>query len=102
MNLATTYMGFALPHPVVPGASPLAERLDTVRRLEDAGAPLIVLQSLFEEFCTCFNDADAVVVAEVYAAGETPIEIKDLSRPWRPFRRLFRIRDERLALLLIR
>ncbi len=32
------------------------------------------LQSLFEEFCTCFNDADAVIVAEVYAAGETPIE----------------------------
>src|SRR5881394_2349806 len=32
------------------------------------------LQSLFEEFCTCFNDADAVVVAEVYPAGETPIE----------------------------
>ncbi|TGN88057.1 UDP-N-acetylmuramate--L-alanine ligase [Bradyrhizobium yuanmingense] len=32
------------------------------------------LQSLFEEFCTCFNDADAVVVTEVYAAGEAPIE----------------------------
>jgi UDP-N-acetylmuramate--alanine ligase len=32
------------------------------------------LQSLFEEFCTCFNDADVVVVAEVYAAGEAPIE----------------------------
>jgi UDP-N-acetylmuramate--alanine ligase len=32
------------------------------------------LQSLFEEFCTCFNDADVVIVAEVYAAGETPIE----------------------------
>jgi UDP-N-acetylmuramate--alanine ligase len=31
------------------------------------------LQSLFEEFCTCFNDADAVVVADVYPAGETPI-----------------------------
>jgi UDP-N-acetylmuramate--alanine ligase len=31
------------------------------------------LQSLFEEFCTCFNDADAVIVAEVYTAGETPI-----------------------------
>jgi len=31
------------------------------------------LQSLFEEFCTCFNDADAVVVADVYAAGEAPI-----------------------------
>lgn len=32
------------------------------------------LQSLFEEFCTCFNDADAVIVADVYAAGESPIE----------------------------
>jgi UDP-N-acetylmuramate--alanine ligase len=32
------------------------------------------LQSLFEEFCTCFNDADTVVVAEVYPAGETPIK----------------------------
>jgi len=32
------------------------------------------LQSLFAEFCACFDDADAVVVAEVYAAGEAPIE----------------------------
>jgi UDP-N-acetylmuramate--alanine ligase len=31
------------------------------------------LQSLFEQFCTCFNDADTVVVAPVYAAGEAPI-----------------------------
>ncbi len=31
------------------------------------------LQSLFEEFCACMNDADTVIVAEVYAAGETPI-----------------------------
>jgi UDP-N-acetylmuramate--alanine ligase len=31
------------------------------------------LQSLFEEFCTCFNDADIVVVADVYPAGEAPI-----------------------------
>ena len=31
------------------------------------------LQSLFEEFCTCFNDADTIVVAEVYPAGEAPI-----------------------------
>jgi len=29
--------------------------------------------NLFEEFCTCFNDADAVIVAEIYPAGETPI-----------------------------
>src|SRR3954465_2452447 len=32
------------------------------------------LQSLFEPFSTCFNDADAVIIAEVYAAGEAPIE----------------------------
>ena len=32
------------------------------------------LSSLFEDFCTCFNDADAVIVADVYAAGEAPIE----------------------------
>jgi UDP-N-acetylmuramate--alanine ligase len=31
------------------------------------------LQSLFEEFSNCFNDADTVVVAEVYPAGEAPI-----------------------------
>ncbi|HAP11650.1 MAG TPA: UDP-N-acetylmuramate--L-alanine ligase [Afipia sp.] len=31
------------------------------------------LQSLFEEFCTCFNDADTVIVADIYAAGEDPI-----------------------------
>lgn len=32
------------------------------------------LSALFEDFCTCFNDADAVIVADVYAAGEQPIE----------------------------
>ena len=32
------------------------------------------LADLFEEFCTCFNDADAVLAAEVYPAGEPPIE----------------------------
>lgn len=32
------------------------------------------LSNLFSEFCTCFNDADAVIVADVYPAGEQPIE----------------------------
>jgi UDP-N-acetylmuramate--alanine ligase len=31
------------------------------------------LHNLFAEFCACFNDADTVVVADVYAAGEEPI-----------------------------
>ncbi|MFB0952331.1 MAG: cyanophycin synthetase, partial [Rhodospirillales bacterium] len=32
------------------------------------------LRDLFEDFCTCFNDADAVIIADVYEAGEEPIE----------------------------
>ncbi|HEY8572622.1 UDP-N-acetylmuramate--L-alanine ligase [Phenylobacterium sp.] len=32
------------------------------------------LRDLLEEFCRCFNDADTVIVADVYAAGEAPIE----------------------------
>ena len=35
------------------------------------------LNDLFEEFCTCFNAADGVYVADVYAAGEQPIEGRD-------------------------
>ncbi len=35
------------------------------------------LHDLFDEFCGCFNDADAVIVADVYAAGEQPIEGAD-------------------------
>ena len=31
------------------------------------------LASLFEDFCSCFNEADVVGIAEVYAAGEEPI-----------------------------
>ena len=32
------------------------------------------LHSLFDDFCACFNDADVVAIAEVYGAGEDPIE----------------------------
>lgn len=32
------------------------------------------LRDLFEEFCTCFGDADTVIVTDIYAAGEPPIE----------------------------
>jgi len=49
MDLSTTYLGLKLPHPLMPGASPLDDDLDVVRRLEDAGAAAIVMHSLFEE-----------------------------------------------------
>ncbi|MBP0445578.1 UDP-N-acetylmuramate--L-alanine ligase [Roseomonas sp. SSH11] len=35
------------------------------------------LDALFDEFCTCMNDAGTVIVADVYAAGEQPIENRD-------------------------
>jgi UDP-N-acetylmuramate--alanine ligase len=35
------------------------------------------LRDLFEQFCTCFNDADTVIVAPVYPAGEAPIPRAD-------------------------
>jgi len=48
-DLSTTYLGLQLSSPLVPSASPLSRNLDTIRRLEDAGAAAIVLHSLFEE-----------------------------------------------------
>ncbi len=49
MDLSTTYLGFKLPHPLMTGACPLADSMDNVRRLEDAGTAAIVMRSLFEE-----------------------------------------------------
>jgi len=49
MDLETRYLGLPLRHPFVAGASPLVDSLDGVRRLEDAGAAAIVMNSLFEE-----------------------------------------------------
>jgi dihydroorotate dehydrogenase (fumarate) len=49
MDLSTRYLGLSLPHPFMPGASPLVDDLDMVKRLEDAGAAAIVMHSLFEE-----------------------------------------------------
>jgi dihydroorotate dehydrogenase (fumarate) len=52
MDLSVEYLGLTLAHPLLPGASPLADELGTVRALEDAGAPAIVMRSLFEEQLT--------------------------------------------------
>ena len=49
MDLSTRYLGFDLPHPFMPGASPMVDDMDTVRQLEDAGAAAICMNSLFEE-----------------------------------------------------
>jgi dihydroorotate dehydrogenase (fumarate) len=48
-DLSTTYLGLQLANPLVPSASPLSRSIDTIRRMEDAGAAAVVLHSLFEE-----------------------------------------------------
>jgi dihydroorotate dehydrogenase (fumarate) len=52
MNLSTSYLGLPLKNPLVAGASPLSAKLDSCRRMEDAGAAAIVMHSLFEEQLT--------------------------------------------------
>jgi dihydroorotate dehydrogenase (fumarate) len=47
--LRTRYLGLDLRSPIVPSASPLGAEIDTLRRLEEAGAGAVVLPSLFEE-----------------------------------------------------
>lgn len=51
-DLTTTYLGLQLRNPLVASASPLSKKVDTVRRLEDAGAAAVVMYSLFEEQIT--------------------------------------------------
>ncbi|MCC6475632.1 dihydroorotate dehydrogenase-like protein [bacterium] len=49
MDLSTTYLGLNLKHPIMSSASPLAQNLAGVKKLEDAGVAAIILPSLFEE-----------------------------------------------------
>jgi dihydroorotate dehydrogenase (fumarate) len=78
MDLSTTYLGFRLPHPIIPGASPLAGDLDAVKRMEDAGAAMITLHSLFEEqingeaLAMAANDALTESYAEATSYMATP------------------------------
>src|ERR1051325_3796383 len=49
MDLTTNYLGLSLRSPLVPSASPLSEKTDNVRTMEQAGASAVVFHSLFEE-----------------------------------------------------
>lgn len=49
MDLSTTYMGLKLQNPLVASPSPLCEKVDNIKKMEDAGASAVVLHSLFEE-----------------------------------------------------
>jgi dihydroorotate dehydrogenase (fumarate) len=49
VDLTTSYLGFTLNTPIVASASPLSQRADMVKRLEEAGVAAVVMYSLFEE-----------------------------------------------------
>ena len=49
MNLTTNYLSLPLKNPLVVSSSPLSRNVDSIRRLEDAGAAAVVMYSLFEE-----------------------------------------------------
>src|SRR6266699_6518407 len=49
MDLTTRYLGLSLRSPLVPSASPLSEKIENVREMEQAGAAAVVFHSLFEE-----------------------------------------------------
>jgi dihydroorotate dehydrogenase (fumarate) len=66
MDLSTTYLGMRLPHPLVVGAGPLGDDLDIVKALEDAGAAMIVLRSLYEEEITG-EQIDALTNVEAHS-----------------------------------
>ena len=44
MNLTTRYLGLKLRTPLVPSASPLSEKIDNIKRMEDAGAAAVVFR----------------------------------------------------------
>ncbi len=52
LDLSTTYLGLKLKNPIVPSSSPLMQKVDNIKRMEDAGAAAVVLHSLFEEQIT--------------------------------------------------
>jgi dihydroorotate dehydrogenase (fumarate) len=49
IDLSTNYLGLKLKNPLVASSSPMCGDVGNIRRLEDAGASAVVLQSLFEE-----------------------------------------------------
>jgi dihydroorotate dehydrogenase (fumarate) len=72
-DLSTTYLGLDLAHPILPSASPLTGDIDRIHTLVEAGAPAVVLPSLFEEQIE--HDALAVHFALEMGAdgfGEAP------------------------------
>lgn len=96
MDLKTTYLGLELKNPVVASASPLTEKVDDMKRLEDSGVGAVVMRSLFEEqitrekeeldhFLNTYADSFAEALSffpepEEYRSLDAEVYLKEISR----------------------
>ena len=65
VDLSTKYLGLELKNPLVISACPLSQKVDAIKRLEEAGAAALVLYSLFEEQI----EHEEVEIAKVHEFG---------------------------------
>jgi dihydroorotate dehydrogenase (fumarate) len=79
MDLTTRYMGLNLRTPLVPSASPLSDELDSIKRMEDAGAAAIVLHSIFEEQVR--NEQESVQYHLMYGTDSFPESLSFFPKP---------------------
>ncbi len=70
IDLSTTYLGLKLKNPLVASSSPMCEDVGNIRRIEDAGAAAVVLQSLFEEQVE--HESDELDVYMTQGVGISP------------------------------
>ena len=82
IDLSTTYLGLKLKNPLVASSSPMCQDVANVRRMEDAGAAAVVLQSLFEEQIEIDNDELDRFLTE--SAGLSPEATTHLPEPLHP------------------
>jgi dihydroorotate dehydrogenase (fumarate) len=81
IDMTTTYLGMPLKNPLVASASPLSKKVDTVRRLEEAGAAAVVMYSLFEEQITHeSHELDHFLSRGTYTYAEALSYFPDLER----------------------
>jgi len=79
IDLSTTYLGLKLKNPLVASSSPMCQDVGNVRRIEDAGAAAVVLQSLFEEQIDIDNDElDRFITESSDVSAEATSHFPDL------------------------
>lgn len=79
MDLTTRYLGLNLRTPLVPSASPLSNKIEGIKRLEDAGASAVVLHSLFEEQVK--SELDDVQAHLLYGSDSFPESLTFFPQP---------------------